>query len=146
MAVGKDYDPRYGFVDHVNSQPQFMHQLPVSDIERLAKAGVVINIGNVVPVCDPTPVVVPETRIQSIQSLEDAIWDRWYRTKAVKGHRDFGYELPFKLLASQHGDKVWVSLHPANSNYEPFQIQDDAVIFPSDALMAQLALWEQHHK
>lgn len=118
--------------------------LQISEIERLAKAGVAITLRDVTPCSDVPPLMSPQP-----PNMVDAVWDRWHRARSARYDATVcanGRVLPFQLLASQHGDKVWVSVHPENFNYEPFQLQDNAAIFPSDALMAQLALWEQHHK
>jgi hypothetical protein len=114
----------------------------ISDIERLAKAGVQISLSNIAPQQDPYP---PEPHPYN-KTLADRIWDRWHmaRMGANPHYRD-GMAKPFQLLASQHNDKVWVSVHPTNFSYEPFQLQDDAAIFPSDTLMANIALWEKNH-
>lgn len=124
-----------------------MITLTVSDIERLAKSGVAMSIGEVHPITDPLPPT--EELHQDIfpSPMAEAIWDRWKRSKyGMTGTHIHGFSMPFQLLASPHGDKVWVSVHPTNFNYEPFQLQDDAPIYPSDALMAKLALWEANHK
>lgn len=119
--------------------------LHVADIERLAKAGVKIELEHVTPMADP--IMHTEARPEA---MADAIWQRWHRNKdAISGDVNRFYDrsnvMPFQLLASKHGDKVWVSVHPANFNYEPFQLQDNALVFPSDTLMAMLALWEKEH-
>lgn len=127
--------------------------LSVSDIVRLATAGVKVELGPIVPLCDdqcPIPPAPPDQHIfMDDNQMEKAIWDRWERSKRAKmsaGRYGDIHQSPFKLLATQHGEKVWVSVHPHNFNYEPFQLQDQSAIFPSDALMAQLALWEQNHQ
>lgn len=117
--------------------------LQIHEIERLAKAGVTITMAEITPQSDwaayPT--------VQTQPKMAGAVWGRWRQSRHARGHpEDYGAMVPFELLASQHGDKVWLSVHPTNFNYEPFQLQDHAAIFPSDALMAQLALWEQNHK
>lgn len=124
----------------------YIYQLCVSDIERLAKAGVQIGLTRIVPVSDPYPAAAHEAP-HTAPPMAEAIWERWRRSKRVSRPPAYGDYLipPFELLASQHGDKVWVSVHPTNYNYDPFQIQDDSAIFPSDGLMASLALWERHH-
>jgi hypothetical protein len=119
-----------------------INELSISEIERLAKAGVTLTVETVRPVSDPAgeyPTKPP--------TLSDLIWERYTRAiRAANNGRDFpGYCMPFELLATNHGDTTWVSVHPTNFNYEPFQLTDVAAIFPSDALMAKLALWEREH-
>jgi hypothetical protein len=121
-------------------------QLQVQEIERLANAGVKIELGPIVPTSDIAP-AHPTPPKHPYEHMADAIWERWTQSRRASGnfHGLNGTMRPFQLMASQHGDKVWVSVHPNNFNYEPFQLQDEAVIFPSDALMATLALWEKNH-
>lgn len=116
--------------------PTPRRQLSVRDIERLASAGVKIELGTIDVLPDPYREALPI-------ELADAIWQRWTRTNDVLERQ---LVRPYQLLATQYGDKVWVSVHPNHLEYEPFQLQDTAAIFPSDALMAQLALWEANHQ
>lgn len=124
--------------------------MTVSDIERLAKAGVHISLLPIMPQADPIYYEPPGAR--TTPTMEDAFWDRWTRSKyaampdETRWRHLEGLQQPFKILASKHGDKVWVSIHPNNFNYEPFQLQDNAAIYPSDALMACVALWEREHQ
>ena len=134
-------------------QPQFVQRqhLTVTEIERLAKAGVSMTLCEIIPQSDPyTPPDPPPHNGRDL-GMEQAIWERYVRSKRAAAHgridepAHFGMIQPFKLLATQHGDKVVVSVHPTNFAYEPFTIEDVAVIFPSDALMAKIALWEKEH-
>jgi len=124
--------------------------LSVSEIERLAKAGVNVTIGDgpghIWPQPDSFSAPIPPGP-HTADPMEKAIWDRWERSRRARTgpYMDLGFTLPFRLLATQHGDKVWVSVHPTNFNYEPFQLTDDSAIYPSDALMAKIALWEREH-
>jgi hypothetical protein len=139
--IGPGDDGDYG--KHIFSMPPTA--LSVSDIERLAKAGVQISMGPVHPQSDmsyPTPPPAPSTEM----ALEEAIWQRWQRNFNARSKSPFRFpaegELrPYRLLATEVGDKVFVSVHPYDS--APFLLQDDTFIFPSDALMASLALYEQ---
>lgn len=125
--------------------------LTVSDIERLAKAGVTMQIEHVIPMADP-----PRDELRNVEDchrnlnhLSRSLMQRWLQTKRARHSNDYftmdGLCVPWSILATQHGDKVWVSVHPLTEGYEPFQLTDEAVIFPSDALMAKLALWEKEH-
>jgi hypothetical protein len=139
----------------VNPGPPYTY-LNVSDIERLAKAGVQINVGTVVPQQDQFNVLSRGnddrnvTELDSLttigNTLSKAIWYRWLRARRALRDPDFGDMLqirPFSLMANQYGDTVHVSVHPTNENRPPFELTDDAIIFPSDALMAKIALWEK---
>jgi hypothetical protein len=150
-SIGFDSHAADSYVGHQQTiQTAFLN---ITDIERLAKAGVQVSLVGIVPQPDPFP-PTPPYPYNTAPKMEDAIWDRWQRTKQARhtgnggyGHIDLeGYIRPFQLLATQHGDKVFVSVHPTSLVYEPFMLEDDAVIFPSDALMAKIALWEKDHK
>lgn len=124
-------------------------ELSVSEIERLAKAGVKVEIEPVRPVSDPSD-PGPQRGFGIEPPLEQAFWDRWRRSAKAKLGNQYEYRfetglMPFRVLATQHGDTVWVSIHPINFSYEPFQLKDVSAIFPSDALMANIALWEKEH-
>lgn len=121
--------------------------LNIREIERLAKAGVSIVLDTITPQSDPYE---HNAEGQTKPAMARSVWDRWERNKMAMQNQSpyesrFVISLPFELLASRHGDKVWVSVHPTNFNYEPFQLQDDALVFPSDTLMASIALWEKEH-
>lgn len=120
-------------------------ELEVSEIERLAKAGVVITLTAIVPKSDEPVAAYPSTRPLT---LEDAFWQRYIqRVKSIRQVQlGDGMLKNFSILCSQHNDDIWMSVHPTNFNYEPFQLRDYATVFPSDKLMAEIALWEQHHK
>lgn len=107
--------------------------LSVSDVERLAKAGVKVEWGDiryqVVP--DPEP-AAPET-------LTSAFWHRWDRSHPPRW--DSFPTRPYDIYASEYGDKVYVYVQPRDS--EPFVLEDDKHLYPSDALMAKLHLREK---
>lgn len=124
-----------------------MIYLQITDIERLAKAGVSVKIGMGDDCVCPQKDDAPPPSDQYNEGMTGSIWQRWHRRKHSAAHGKYSdpYVTPFQLLATTHGDKVWVSLHPHASNYEPVQFVDDVAIFPSDALMANIALWEREH-
>lgn len=147
----------YPYLGH-QEQTQNNTYLCVSDIERLAKAGVKIELGKVVAQADLPGFVIPPTtdgdiremdRLSDIgNSLSKAIWSRWLRARRAIHDPDFGDPLdgrqrPFSLMAHQYGDTVHVSVHPTDQTRLPFELTDSAIIFPSDALMAKIALWEK---
>lgn len=112
--------------------------LTVSDVERLAKAGVKIEfeaIRDQIRPDDPTP-----PRYDAPRTLEDAFWERWKRAN-IRDDVNMGRMFPYKINASQHGDKVYVFVAPLDQ--PPFILEDVSVLYPSDALMAKLALLEK---
>ena len=123
---------------------ELYQNLSISEVERLAKAGVPISLCKVVPT--PDPYMPPPPSRHSSANMADAIWDRWHRAKTANNSHDAftGYIRPYDILATRHNDKVYVSVHPTNL-HPPFMLEDVAAIFPSDALMASLALWEKEH-
>jgi hypothetical protein len=129
----------------------------VSAIERLAKAGVNVQLGPVYPQEDmPATDDHRESELDRLaepwrfNNLARSVWDRWLRARRALRDPDYGdaldgQQVPFVLLATQHGDTVHLSVHPNDPEHEPFILTDNAIIFPSDALMAKLALWQKEH-
>lgn len=113
------------------------NQLTVSDFERLAKAGVKIEFeqiaNQIVQDRMPPP---PQT---CHRTLNESFWDRYRRAHC---HHYEGSMQPYDIHASAHGDKVYVFVMPSNTD-APFVLEDDAPLYPSDALMAKLVLWEK---
>lgn len=114
--------------------------LSVTEIERLAKAGVTMSFQEVSGrvVSDP-----PRTdREVRPDSLNEALWMRWRMAHANRD-RDFGLAqmAPYTTACTAYGDKVYVFVAPTSE--PPFIIEDTAAIFPSDALMGSLALFEK---
>lgn len=119
--------------------------LTVSDVVKLASAGVKVEFKDIChqitsdgPDHPPLQATAP--------AMADAIWDRWHRTKRASLRGDqFGYHSdgirPWELFAAQHKDTVHVFVAPRGD--EPFVLTDAATIFPSDTLMASLALHEK---
>lgn len=122
--------------------------LCVRDVERMAKAGVVIKWesirGQVIRDED-----CPSSRPREI---EDTFWDRYNMTSLASQYNM--RRADFKIAAHPHGDKVSVIVMPFSKSIfnegaiaypgeAPFIIEDEAVLYPSDALMAKIALWER---
>ena len=108
--------------------------LSVSDVERLAKAGVAITFSDVQYQIQRDP-----EEVVRVASLADSFWERWRRANPPD-YRTFGGPT-FGIYASEYGDKVYVYVHPTDS--EPFILEDDKHLYPSDALMAKLHLREK---
>jgi hypothetical protein len=103
-------------------------QLTVSEIERLAKAGVSIQFDNarLIPISDP----VPEP------TLTEAFWQRWHRANPT----DYAAKM-IDVVASEHGDKAYLFVQPRDA--PPFILEDERTLFPSDALMGKLWMWRK---
>lgn len=111
--------------------------MTTEQIERLAKAGVTVELAHKVYVQDPPP--VPNQR--TYDHLTDLITGRWRMSNGAQQYE--GLVVP-QLKAMQHGDKVYVFAYSGNA--EPEIIVDDAAIYPSDALLARIHLMMQHAK
>lgn len=113
--------------------------LTVSDVERLAKAGVQINFADIagqVMNDGPPP---PTAADLWPNSLNESFWQRWKRANPKR--YGMGQDQPFQIFATEFKDTVNVYVAPSDA--KPFILEDDAALFPSDALMAKLALWER---
>lgn len=117
--------------------------LSVSDVERLAKAGVKIEFSDVryqiMPDDDLKP---PERLFPHMEPLQQSFWERWRRANPQKADR-FDHLPPFSVYAHETDDKVFVMVGPNDTRQEPFLIEDLKHLYPSDALMAKLHLWLQ---
>lgn len=119
--------------------PPHSTTLTVSDVERLAKAGIKVDLGIVYTVADvelpPPPPVWPS-------SLEDAFWQRWRRARPRDEYTLMRVEVaPYLIHAHDYGAKVYIMVCPPDT--APFIIEDESPLYPSDALMAKLALYER---
>jgi len=120
-----------------NEQTSVRHMLSVSDVERLAKAGVQIKLEDVINQLIPDPVVMPPAH-----TLADLIYSRMKQSMQAKypDNDVFAWHRP-ELHATIFKDKAYVFVTTGKS--EPLVIEDDAHIFPSDALMAKLHLLQE---
>jgi hypothetical protein len=125
-----------GYPGHTPINP--IYTLTVRDVERLAKAGVVINFADIKDQVMPDTDHPPPEAMSVPQSLDDAFWQRWHRAHIKDFHSL--YERPYDIHAHAYGDKVYVFVAPRDR--EPLIIEDVAQLYPSDALMAKIALLE----
>lgn len=132
MALLKDYDPRIVY----HSPP---NQLSVSDIERLAKAGVTMKFEEIQHIVVPDSVAFPPA--QPYQ-LADPLYDRLRRVDRTRNRDAFGVSI--HLTAVEHGEDVYVFV--ATGRGEPVILKDKSFMYPSDALMAQIHLLEEAQK
>ena len=122
--------------------------LTVSDVERLAKAGVVMDYKELRHEIQPDPPKEEDPR--RVTPLVDMIHTRIrMATRARDGNSIYainyqdGHTLP-EMYAVPFKDKVHVFV--ATGNQPPLIIEDEAQLFPSDALMAKLALLRETEK
>lgn len=118
------------------------NQLSVSDVERLAKAGVHVDFKDIAEQVTPDAMSMQPTPPEAAHwptNLTDSFWQRWRRARPVS-REHFGMEASFGVYASEYGDKVYVFVQPLAC--PPFIIEDTKGLYPSDALMAALMLHE----
>lgn len=115
--------------------------LSVSDLVRLATAGVKVDLSdhNLVVNRDED---LPHVMAQNVfpASLVDAFWDRWHRAHVNTNNFPAGRLIPYAIYAHEFAETVYVMVCPVKQ--PPFIIEDHARLYPSDALMAKLALYE----
>ena len=134
MSNFKDYDSPRTYT----AQPLPRAVLSVTDVERLAKAGVKIDFEQIAAQVSPD---LPEkTRENYYNELTRFFWERWLR--ANSDEHSFNLR-PYDIFAQRHNETVYVMVTPPPASDKPFIIEDAATLYPSDALMAQLALWQQ---
>lgn len=107
--------------------------LSVTDIERLAKAGVKVEWKDIAAQVQPDFKQAPLT-------LVEAFWQRWKRANPGNNLEYYGRVQPWQIFATTYGEKVFVYVAPIDA--EPFILEDEKVLYPSDALIAKLHLRE----
>lgn len=115
------------------------HTLTVSDVERLAKAGVATSFDQIANRVMPD---APE--MKRATGLHMAIIERWQLSR--KHSNEFGMMagslFPYPTIAAHHfKDKIYVFI--CHQTHEPVILTDEAHLYPSDALMAKLHLLEE---
>lgn len=118
--------------------PDFRQRLCVSDYVKLATAGVKIDFTDIRDqiACDLPDMGVLAPRAP--RTLKEAFWDRWRRANRGSD-MSYGDAIPsFDVQAHQHKDTVYVLFCPHDE--PPVIIEDTAILFPSDALMAKIGL------
>ena len=124
--------------------------LSVSDVERLAKAGVKMEwseIKNQVrPDLKPSPAEASMFDCSKllrplVARLKQAYDNASRNSIAVPFEDSLG---PDFLSAAAHGDKVYVFV--ASRHGPPIILEDESHLYPSDALMAKLHLMDKFHR
>lgn len=119
--------------------------LTVSEVERLAKAGVQIKFEDIADRVGADPNVVGSNTYQRANHLVHLFRERLMNRERVKqaGRNDYDYggqtmvHMP-DCWAAAYKDKVFLFVAPGNS--EPLILEDDAQMYPSDALLAKYDL------
>lgn len=109
--------------------------LTVHDAERLARAGVKIDLEHVNITEDPRNKDWVEKDPWAI-AVEDRL-----RMNPMFGMRLATRELHLRLMGGKYGEKVFICVHLGNR--PPVLLDDDAHLFPSDALMAKIHLLDK---
>lgn len=128
--------------------PPLTVELSVSEMIELAKAGVAIELAGKVQI--DRRVRPPPFPGNHGRDISQGIRERYVQSQQAKlSEHDRIYGLRAsdavpELCAFEHGDKVYVFAYSGNS--PPEVIEDDAAIYPSDALLARIHLLVQHGK
>lgn len=114
----------------------------ISEIERLAKAGVVVDLKDLMNrglVQSDFMVMPPEPN--TFPTLDAAFWDRWKRNMRATRPDEYGFGLiGFQFGAFETNDTV----HCCVCDGTKFAvIEDQKALYPSDSLMAAIHLWEK---
>jgi hypothetical protein len=119
--------------------------LTVAEAAELAKAGVKVELAGKVTIDTTPPPMQQPLHHGCGNDISHGIRERWIQSKRAKrtAMNDGGdfMRVP-ELCAFQHGDKVYVFVYGGNA--PPEVIEDDAAIYPSDALLARVHLMMQH--
>ena len=121
--------------------------LSVSDVERLAKAGVKMDWAEIKYQVRPDQ---PQRfKLYDCEPMLRPLIERLAMRSNIKHANDLligDYaEVPFNLLSvSVNQEKVYVFVAPHDQ--PPVILEDDVNLYPSDALMAKLVLMEKCHK
>ncbi len=130
MNQQDDFDNRDGW-------SHYRQPLTVSDVERLAKAGVIIKFEDIAAQVMRDAPPPDETFKSRYLPMVDAFWERWRWANNTDLFRDGE---TFHLYAFEQGDKVIAIVSDGISHVI---IEDEKCLYPSDALMAKLHLWRQ---
>lgn len=131
------YNDGHSDAPWANAPPMVM--LTVSDVERLAKAGVKIEFEQIKSQVRPDPPSEDRDKWMRLPLVE-AFWERWRRANPPN-HQTFNEVGPWGIYASVFDDTVYVFVSPTDG--PPFIIEDQKHLYPSDSLMAALHLREK---
>lgn len=122
------------------------NNLSVTDVERLAKAGIAITWNDISHSVLPDYMMQPPPTPTSYeQALTDPIRERWRRANQHKAGRfDVNPTASVHLSAVEYGEDIYVFV--ATGRGEPQILTDKSCLYPSDALMAQIHLLVEAQK
>jgi hypothetical protein len=115
--------------------------LSVSEVERLAKAGVSISYDAIRErIYSDIPAEGP---LNETERMIRAFQDRWSLAHAP--HADcYNHSSIVALMPVRHGGKVYVMVQMLG--LPPVMLEDDAMMYPSDALIAKIILYKETQK
>jgi hypothetical protein len=111
--------------------------LTVSEVERLAKAGVTVAFADIAAHVHPDP-----PKQDHLDPGARAVLDRWRRNPRNQPEY-VGFEV-IRFATHMYNDTVYVFV--VTPGHEPVILTDDVHLFPSDALMAKIHLLEHQLK
>jgi len=136
MAYNPSHDPRKLATAN---RPQYPRPaLTVNEVAQLAAAGVKIEM------VDVEIITAQEAKKRNVMfdssHLTQPLLDRLIR----QGRRDSNEFVPLNLSAVEHGGVVYVFFY--NGAGAPLVLEDQSNLYPSDALMAKIALYQETHR
>lgn len=139
---------QHGLVYVEPSDGSVWHSICVSDIVKLAAAGVTMSFNDI------KNQVIPdgpsEPRMRPIPLIDDtlaqALWSRVATNlQLIAGeYSNLGFTRPYQLAAAKFEETIYV--FAVAPGHPPVILTDPAHCFPSDALMAKLALLKDQAK
>lgn len=119
------------------------HVMTVTEVERLAKAGVQINFADVASQIRPdTP---KQVYCDSSEFIEPLV-RRWERTDENNRRHRFGPPtFPFHVSVFTNGEKMFVFVATFTVKCDPVILEDDPRLYPSDNLITKLHLLIESH-
>ena len=122
--------------------------ITVAELVALAAAGVTINLSEIAQHVRPNPPA--EKILFDATPLLKPLMLRWRQYTEIKyGSQIENFEVrkyPFFLSAWSNTDKVFVFVCPLTVSCEPTILTDEALMYPSDALMGKLQLLLETHQ
>lgn len=134
--------------DDENNYPMMIEKpqpgISVSDVARLAQAGVTVNLKEIADYVRPD---VQEQPLFDASMLLKPLVDRLIRFKGMQNHMPFPPNRinDFFFSAWCGRGKVFVFVCPQAVDCTPCILEDEIELYPSDALMAKIHLLNESH-
>lgn len=145
-------DHNYGFDTPVRVHPDDFPipapepgMLTVGDVERLAKAGVKVELDRDTMARLVRDIPRPDPIFDSTQLVKPLV-ERWRQVQERDDFTQRGEIFPFWLSAVKNGGVVYVFVACNMKVFSAHIIEDDAKFYPSEALIAKLHLLLDNHK